>query len=301
MILIADSGSTKTDWCVVDGGVICRVSTQGINPYHQDEQTISSIIGNELLSVFKDPSLPAVAGYVAQNGEHTADVFPAIEHVCFYGSGCREECVPTMTLVLSRSFPRAKKIEAHSDLLGAARAVCGAGEGVACILGTGANSCLYDGRRIVMNTPPLGYILGDEGSGAVLGRLFINALYKGGLPAAVQSDFEHETGFTMPDVIRRVYREPLANRFLASLAPFIHNHLDCPAVRAIVVDNFRQFFRRNVVQYGRPDLSIGAVGSIALHFSAELSEAARAEGFMMGRIVKSPIEGLVEYHSRDNG
>ena len=297
MILIADSGSTKTDWCVADGGkVICRVSTQGINPFHQDEQTISSIIGNELLPVLKDPSLPADAGNVTNNGEHTADVFPAIEHVCFYGSGCREECVSTMTRVLSRAFPRAKKIEAHSDLLGAARAVCGAGEGVACILGTGANSCLYDGRRIVMNTPPLGYILGDEGSGAVLGRLFINALYKGGLPAAMLSDFERETGLTMADVIRRVYREPLANRFLASFAPFIHRHISCPAVRAIVVDNFRQFFRRNVVLYGRPDLPVGAVGSIAHHFSAELSEAARAEGFTMGRIVKSPMDGLVEYH-----
>ena len=302
MILIADSGSTKTDWCVVDGGkVICRVSTQGINPFHQDEQTISSIIENELLPVITDLSLPPDTDSRAQNGENTANVFPAIEHVCFYGSGCREECVPMMTRVLSRSFPRAKKIEAHSDLLGAARAVCGVGEGVACILGTGANSCLYDGRRIVMNTPPLGYILGDEGSGAVLGRLFINALYKGGLPAAVQSDFERETGLTMPDVIRRVYREPLANRFLASFAPFIHRHISCPAVRAIVVDNFRQFFRRNVVQYGRPDLPVGAVGSIALHFSAELFEAARAEGLTMGRIMKSPMDGLVEYHSHDNG
>lgn len=280
MILIADSGSTKTDWCVADGGsVMCSVSTQGINPFHQDEQTISAILRDELLT----------SDDCVRNGI-------GISQVYFYGSGCREECVPTMTRVLSRAFPRAKKIEAHSDLLGAARAVCGAGKGVACILGTGANSCLYDGRRIVMNTPPLGYILGDEGSGAVLGRLFINALYKGALPTAVLSDFERETGLTQADVIRRVYREPLVNRFLASFAPFIHRHISCPAVRAIVVNNFRQFFRRNVVQYGRPDLPVGAVGSIALHFSAELSEAAHAEGFTMGRIVKSPMDGLVEYH-----
>lgn len=278
MILIADSGSTKTDWCVADGGsVMCSVSTQGINPFHQDEQTISSILRDELLTA-------------------EGNVVKDISQVYFYGSGCREECVPMMTRVLADAFPEAEQIEAQSDLLGAARAVCGAGEGVACILGTGANSCLYDGCRIVMNTPPLGYILGDEGSGAVLGRLFINALYKGALPAAVLSDFEHETGLTMADVIRRVYREPLANRFLASFAPFVHRHLSLPAVRAIVVDNFRMFFRRNVVQYGRPDLPVGAIGSIACHFSAELSEAARAEGFTMGRIKKSPMEGLVEYH-----
>lgn len=283
MILIADSGSTKTDWCVVDGGsVICRVSTQGINPFHQDEHTISAILRDELLTA--DDSV--------RNGI-------GISQVYFYGSGCREEYVPMMTAALAGAFPHATRIEAHSDLLGAARAVCGAGEGVACILGTGANSCLYDGRRIVMNTPPLGYILGDEGSGAVLGRLFINALYKGSLPATVLSDFERETSLTMADVIRRVYREPLANRFLASFAPFIHRHLSLPAVRAIVVDNFRQFFRRNVVQYGRPDLPVGAVGSIACHFSAELSEAARTEGFTMGRVVKSPMDGLVEYHARD--
>lgn len=278
MILIADSGSTKTDWCVAYGGsVMCSVSTQGINPFHQDEQTISSILREELLTA-------------------DGNVGKDISQVYFYGSGCREECVPMMTRVLADAFPEAERIAAHSDLLGAARAVCGAGEGVACILGTGANSCLYDGCSIVMNTPPLGYILGDEGSGAVLGRLFINALYKGGLPATVLSDFEHETGLTMSDVIRRVYREPLANRFLASFAPFVHRHLSLPAVRAIVVDNFRMFFRRNVVQYGRQDLPVGAVGSIACHFSAELSEAARAEGFTMGHIMKSPMDGLVEYH-----
>ncbi|MDE5947499.1 MAG: ATPase [Prevotella sp.] len=283
MILIADSGSTKTDWCVVDGGnVICRVSTQGINPFHQDGRTISGILRDELLTA--DDCVRNSTG---------------ISQVYFYGSGCREEYVPMMTAALAGAFPHATRVEAYSDLLGAARAVCGAGEGVACILGTGANSCLYDGRHIVMNTPPLGYILGDEGSGAVLGRLFVNAMYKGSLPAAVLSDFERETGLTMADVIRRVYREPLANRFLASFAPFIHRHLSMPAVRTIVVDNFRQFFRRNVVQYGRPDLPVGAVGSIACHFSAELSEAARAEGFTMGRVIKSPMDGLWEYHARE--
>lgn len=282
MILIADSGSTKTDWCVAEkDNVMLRIATQGINPFHQDEATIEAIIGNELL-----PQMAEVT----------------VGGVYFYGSGCRDEFVPMMTRIFSRAFPDASVIEAHGDLLGAARAVCGTAEGIACILGTGANSCLYDGRHIVMNTPPLGYILGDEGSGAVLGRLFINALFKGlpdgggnGISAVdeFRDMFMKEYGLTMADIIRRVYREPMANRFLASFAPFIHRHRDEPWLHAIIVDNFRTFFRRNVVQYGRRDLAVGAVGSIAWYFSDELNEAAHAEGFSMGRIVRSPLYGLV--------
>ncbi len=277
MQLISDSGSTKTDWCITnDGRIVRRIITQGINPFHQSGQTIYDVLNGELL-----PEL--------------ADV--KVDEVYFYGSGCREECVPMMTDVLSCAFSHASTIEVHSDLLGAARAVCGMVEGIACILGTGANSCLYDGRDIVMNTPPLGYILGDEGSGAVLGRLFVNALYKNQLPESVLSDFERETGCGMADVIHRVYREPMANRFLASFAPFIHSHLYVPSVRLIVVDNFRMFFRRNVVQYGRPKLPVGAVGSIAGHFYDEFVEAAIDEGFTVGRTSSSPMSGLVEYHS----
>lgn len=286
MILIADSGSTKTDWCLSENGTVAAtVSTQGINPFHQSEQQISAIVRGELL--------PALAGR-------------SVGAIFFYGSGCREECIPAMQGVLGSAFPGCRRIEVGGDLLGAARALCGAGEGIACILGTGANSCLYDGSRIVMNTPPLGYILGDEGSGTVLGRIFINALFKG-LPgdggSAGRSDtgtlreaFYSHTGMTMADVIDRVYRAPLANRFLASLAPFIHSHLSVPAVRTLVIDNFRAFFRRNVSQYGRTDLPVNAVGSIAHYFSAELAEAACAEGFAIGRIERSPMAGLVAYH-----
>lgn len=278
MILIADSGSTKTDWCVADGReTVMRVATQGINPFHQDGPTIAAIIESELLPQLGDGN---------------------IDGIYFYGSGCREEFVPMMTRTLSRFFPAAAAIEVHGDLLGAARAVCGAGEGIACILGTGANSCLYDGRQAVMNTPPLGYILGDEGSGAVLGRLFVNAMFKGGLPDEVRDAFLRESGLTPADIIRRVYREPLANRFLASLAPFVHRHLDVPQLRSLVIGNFRDFFRRNVVQYGRRDLSVGAVGSIAYYFSGELREAARDEGFVMGTIERSPMPGLLDFHSR---
>lgn len=276
MILIADSGSTKTDWCIADKkNMIQRIGTQGINPFHQDETEMMTIVEKELLPQMDDME---------------------IERIYFYGSGCREEFHSVMESLFCRFFPNVSAIEVHGDLLGAARGVCGAGEGIACILGTGANSCLYDGHRIVANTPPLGYILGDEGSGAVLGRLFVNALFKGGLSDGLRNEFLEEYGFTLADVIRRVYREPMANRFLASFAPFIRLHSSNPQVHDLIIDNFRSFFRRNVVAYGRRDLPVGAVGSIAHYFSSELTEAARAEGFIMGRIVRSPMDGLVEYH-----
>lgn len=277
MILIADSGSTKTDWCLADGErVMSDVTTQGINPFHQSEEQINLILDEELL-----PKLDCAA----------------VRSIFFYGSGCREECIPIMERALGRVFPRCTQVEIHGDLLGAARALCGTGEGIACIIGTGSNSCLYDGNGIVDNTPPLGYILGDEGSGAVLGRLFVNALFKGLLPDRLRDVFHEETGLTVADVIDRVYRASLPHRFLSAFAPLIHRNLDDPAVRALVIDNFRSFFSRNVLRYGRRDLPVNAVGSIAHYFSSEFAEAARVEGFVIGRIERSPISGLVRYHS----
>ena len=271
MKLIADSGSTKTDWVLTDGGAIVgRYHTQGINPVHQTEADVLTILRHELL-----PQLPQQ---------------PSSVH--FYGSGVRPELETVVTELLKAAFPTAAVVEAHSDLLGAARAVCGRAEGIACILGTGANSCLYDGRAIVKNTPALGYILGDEGSGAVLGIKFLNALYKGFLPLSVAADFQTVMGLTVADVIARVYRQPMANRFLASLSPFVKRHLDVPEVEALVVENFRNFFRRNVAPYDRPDLPVSFVGSMAWHYADQLAEAATSEGLRVGKILKSPIDGL---------
>lgn len=277
MILIADSGSTKTDWLLAEGGdVVMRVATQGINPYHQTADEIHNIMSGELL-----PQL---------GGQQLGMVF-------FYGSGCRDEVVGTLVGVLAQVFPQADTIEVHGDLLGAARSVCGGREGIACILGTGANSCLYDGNAIVMNTPPLGYILGDEGSGAVLCRNFVNALFKGRLSVSVRDAFFAESGLTLDGIIHRVYREPMANRFLASLSPFIHSHIADAGVRGIVVDNFRCFLRNNVACYNRPDIPLGVVGSIGYVYKEELVEAAEAEGMTVGRVVRSPLEGLLRFHT----
>lgn len=277
MILIADSGSTKTDWAVVDDGrMVTSMATQGINPFHQDTDNISAVIETELL-----PKM--------------GDIYP--EEIYFYGSGCREDKVEMMCSILGKAFPHCTRIEAQGDLLAAARAVCGANEGIACIMGTGANSCLYDGKRVVENTPPLGYILGDEGSGAVLGKLFVNALFKGQLPESLKDEWLSETGLSINIIINKVYREPLANRFLASTSKFIRQHLEVKQLEEMVVDNFREHFRRNVNRYGRKDLHVGAIGSVAYYYREQLEKAAMAEGYSLGKVMRSPMDGLMRYHS----
>ena len=277
MILIADSGSTKTDWAVVeDGRMVLALATQGINPFHQERGNIETVIEEELL-----PKM----GNIEPEG------------IFFYGSGCREDKVEMMCDILGHAFPQCGKIEAQGDLLAAARAVCGEHEGIACIMGTGANSCLYDGNRVVENTPPLGYILGDEGSGAVLGKLFVNALFKGQLPETLKDEWLRENGLTLNIIINKVYREPLANRFLASTSKFIRQHLSVEPLEEMVVGNFREHFRRNVNRYGRKDLPVGAIGSVAYYYREQLEKAAAAEGYTLGKVMRSPMDGLVRYHS----
>ena len=273
MKLIADSGSTKTDWVLLDdqGQSSGNIKTDGINPFHQSEQTVLSILDR-------------------------VDT-PPVDAVYFYGSGLRPELRPVMQRLLASRFASAMTIEAESDLLGAARALYGNEPGLACILGTGANSCLYDGVNIVENTPPLGYILGDEGSGAVLGRNFINALYKGALPVSLRETFEQDTQLTLADVVQKVYREPMANRWLASLSSFIYQHKDtCHELSMLVVQGFRDFIQRNILPYHRPDLPLSATGSIAYYYQTELAHAASLEGLRLERVEASPISGLVRFH-----
>ncbi len=265
--IIADSGSTKTDWLIGSK----RISTQGINPIHQDDDAIIAILNNELLS-------------------HLSPLTSHPQTIRFYGAGVRPEQEERMERLLAQVFPKATSIEAKSDMLGAARALCGKEEGLACILGTGANSCLFDGKHIIQNTPPLGYILGDEGSGAVMGRMFLNALYKNRLYEGAKEEFEQFLKLNMANVIERVYRQPMANRWLASLCPYIRQHLDQPSVQEVVVQNFRLFIRHNLAPYRRPHLPINAVGSVAHFFRPQLEQAAAAEGYTIGQILRSPLD-----------
>ena len=276
-MLIADSGSTKTDWCLCNEGTpILAVQTQGINPYHQTEEAIELVLAEELL-----PQLTRL---------------PDSLHVIFYGAGCANDTACGRVREAMQRVLAADDITIHSDLLGAARALCGHEEGIACVLGTGSNSCLFDGKDIIANVPPLGYILGDEGSSAVLGRRLVGDCLKNQLPEAVRNEFLAEYNLTQETILEKVYRQPLANRFLASLTPFLSKHREVPEVHTLLVESFVDFFVRNVKQYRRPWLPIHFVGSIANAFKAELKEAAESLGMELGCILKSPMEGLVKFH-----
>ena len=280
MILIADSGSTKTDWVLTrDNGCIeGRFKTEGINPFHQSE--------DDILTILQTLPLPFTV-----EGEEL--------RLCFYGSGVRPELEPKMARLLQTVLPKAT-VEAHNDLLGAARAVCGQSPGIACILGTGANSCLYDGDDIVQNTPPLGYILGDEGSGAVMGKLLVGDVLKKQLPQHLCDKFMKEYDLDYTTIITSVYRKPAANRFLAQFAPFLEHNIEEPSIHAIVLRSFTDFFTRNVASYpGYKELPCNFVGSIAYCQKKVLQEAADALGITIGTVIKDPMEGLVKYHSTE--
>ena len=279
-ILIADSGSTKTDWICLTGddeSTQIEVQTVGLNPFHVSDNEIRGVLAHDVLPQLGDSK---------------------VEAVYFYGSGVRPEVEGRVEGLLRESFPDAQTVQAHSDLLGACRALCGDEAGIACILGTGANSCVYDGKKIVHNTPALGYILGDEGSGAVLGKHLLHDLYTGVLPHNLRLTFEKEMGLELSEIINKVYREPQANRFLASLSEFIHRHLDEEGIRQMVYNTFSDFINYHVSRYGRHDLPLSFVGSIAFYYQEQLQLIVQMLGYPMGTILKSPLQGLVAYHSK---
>lgn len=276
MILIADSGSTKTDWCMVENGeTILRFKTKGINPFFQTEGEIQKEIETGLL-----PGL---------NGIQPAAIY-------FYGAGC---AFPEKNEMIRRAINRylPASVEVGSDLLAAARALCGNRPGIACILGTGSNSCQYDGKEIVKSISPLGFILGDEGSGAVLGKLLIGDVLKDQLPAALKEQFLAEYALTPALIMDRVYRQPFPNRFLAGFSPFISAHLDEPAIWELATRSFMAFFTRNVMQYDYLELPVHFVGSVAWHYQIMLKDIAFNLGIRPGTIIQSPMDGLIAYHS----
>lgn len=287
MTIIVDSGSTKADWCVAeDGEVLCSVTTQGISPIHQSPEAIHRIIAGQLLSV---PAFVDVLSMVAGQQEVVAH---------FYGSGCIKDMISPLKAILEKELADySVKFNVYNDLLGAARAACGTAPGIACILGTGANSCLYDGANIVLNTPPLGYILGDEGSGAAIGKSFLNGIFKGWLDEKMKNDYLEWSGLTYSEIITNVYRKPMANRYLASIAPFVSKQmLHNSGLEEMVVNIFRDFLRLNVEPYNRPDLPVNFVGGIANAFAVQLYKAVEYESLVFGRIVPRPVNALLKFH-----
>lgn len=274
--LIADSGSTNTDWAVVSNESTRYIKTSGINPIHQDDATIEHLILQELC-----PQL---------NG-----LMPT--HIHFYGAGCVGGAINERVIqLLSKCFQGAH-IAVESDLLGAARSLCGNSEGIAGILGTGSNSCQYNGREIVANTPPLGYILGDEGSGASLGKAFLRALLRNELGDTIRNDFYATYQTNYSTLIGRIYREPAANRYLASLSPYIASHLDNTSIYKIVYDTFTQYIDNHITHYDYHRLPLHLTGSVAYHYRNIIADVALSRGVTLGNITPTPIDGLITYHS----
>lgn len=282
MKLVVDSGSTKTDWgffnTVYD---LKAVKTQGINPCHQSEEEIRSIIRNELL-----PNTQSID-------------LAAITEVFYYGAGCATQSICEQMAALLKEFIPNAAIAVDSDMLGAARALCGHAEGVACVPGTGSNSCLYNGREIVDQVPSLGYILGDEGSSAALGRRLIGDCLKRQLPESVSREFLERYSLTKEIIIESVYRKPLPNRFIAGFSPFVYEKRAVPEVHKMIIQCFSEFFTRNVINYHKPWLPVHFVGSLAGSFAEELKETADSLGMTIGKIEASPMSGLVDYHATD--
>lgn len=277
MILLADSGSTKTDWGLVENGkLVKRLRTSGMNPFQMSEEAITEEIKTHLV-----PELPGIV----------------LDEVHFYGAGCTKEKQPIVERALRANLTINGECEVASDMLGAARGICGHKPGIACILGTGSNSCSYDGKNLVKNVSPLGFILGDEGSGAVLGKLLVGDVLKNQMPEAITKRFFEKYKLTSAEIIDRVYRQPKPNTFLASFVPFLEENIDEPKIYNLVKESFRSFLRRNVMQYdGWQTLPIGFNGSIAKIYKKPLLEALEEEGMHLGRIIQVPMEAMVEYH-----
>lgn len=274
MLLLADSGSTKTDWALRNEDQTLRtLRTSGLNPFMLDADELTATLQRELLTQLSD------------------DEKSSVESIRFYGAGCRDHGIERMTVAFTALFPSAS-VEVASDMLCAARALFGVGEGIACILGTGSNSCLYDGQRIVRNVSPLGFILGDEGSGAVLGRRLVGDVLKDQLPASVREAFHAAYPEVATEVVEHVYRQPFPNRYLAHFVPFLKQHEDEPQIQQLILEEFSRFFKRNVALYERRDLAVSFVGSIAHYFSSQLRQAAAVEGFSVGTILQAPFSAI---------
>lgn len=279
MILVADSGSTKTDWGFFNTRADLKsLRTAGINPYHQSMDEIRKIVEEELLPQAGDIDISSIT------------------EVHFYGAGLATPSVCSRMEDFLRSIFTGADVSAASDMLGAARALCGKAEGIACVLGTGSNSCLFNGKEITDQIPSLGYILGDEGSSAALGKRLLSDCLKHQLPESICKDFLNRFDLDTEKVLDNVYRRPLPNVFLAGLAPFLSENRDIPEIRSLLIQCFSDFFTRNVITYHHPWLPVHFAGSLAGVFSQELKEAADMLGMKIGNVMTSPIEGLVDYH-----
>ena len=278
MKVIAESSSTRTEWAVADGDkIVEHAFTTGLNPYFQSRRELSHSIRLELPEAFFRRRW---------------------DHVYFYGAGCaNKEKTKIMESSLVAQFRTPVTVE--SDLLGAARGLLVRQPGLACILGTGSNSCLYDGHEIVKNVPPLGYVLGDEGSNAYLGKLFIADMLKGIAPKNLTQAFFERYSVTHNMLMDEVYTNSLPSRALAKYAAFLAEHVDNSYVYNLVYEGFTRFFARNIAAYDYRNNPVCFVGSTAMTFRAILERAALDFGVKISKIIPNSLPGLVEFHAED--
>ncbi len=276
MKLIAESGSTRTEWVLVeDDHLIQRVFTEGLNPFFQTRREVSRSVRLGLPETFFKRKL---------------------EQVHFYGAGCSSHEKKNMmgaSLVAQFKTP----IQVESDLLAAARGLFKCEPGIACILGTGSNSCFYDGKIIARNVRAAGYILGDEGSGAALGKLFLADVLKGLAPKHLSNAFFEKFRITPNDVMESVYNRPFPNRFLSTISYFLADYLDDEYVYRMLINNLRNFFNRNVCQYDYKNYPIRFVGSVAYAYADVLRRVAGEFDVVLDKIEETPMDGLIEFHA----
>ena len=276
MKLIADSGSTSTNWVLIENNIpLKKFLTEGYNPFFVKTEEIVASLKSQLL-----PQLNA----------------DAITEIHFYGSGVSNEAnVKIISDAFEICFPNAENFVEH-DLLSACRALLGSERGFAAILGTGTNTAIYDGRDIELNIDSLGYALGDEGSGSYIGRLLLRSYLRGFMPAELSKDFQAKFKTDKDEILRSIYEKPLPNRFLASHASFIDNN-NHPFLRDIIHSAFHDFFENIVSHYPRyTEYTFNCVGSIAFHQKEILTQVANEFGMKTGKIIQSPIDELVKFH-----
>ncbi len=280
MILIADGGSTKTDWRLIkEGREYKQVQTPGFNPYLVGSEEIEALLWKELQP------------YIDNN---------AISAVYYYGAGCS---TPVKNMIVENAFEKIfpnARIHISHDLLAASHALCGDKEGIAAILGTGSNSCFYDGKDIVDGIFSLGYFFGDEGSGAYLGKQLLIAYLHKELPEEVEKRFKEEYTMSLESILDAVYTKPAPSRFLASFSRFINNNRDLPYIHNMLTEAFRAFYKYQVCCYARhKEVPVHFVGSVAYHYKDILTEVGLEFGIKTGKFIKAPIDGLVEYHQEN--
>ena len=274
--LIADSGSTKCEWCLLYNGKKKIINTHGISPYFVKREQIVDLLEQDLVPELKNVE---------------------IEELHFYGTGMGNPSNEKIVRLALKEVFSTTEITLQDDLLGAARALCGHEKGIACILGTGANSCYYNGKKIVKNSPGLGYVLGDEGSGAYLGKKVIQYYLYNTFDEELLYRFNKQFNVTKDDILDSVYKKPLANRYLASYAIFLAENRGHYMIENIIEDGLNDFVFNHLYKYEESwKMPINFTGSIAFGFQNILQELCNTYGLELGTILQSPMDGLIEFH-----